>query len=67
MRKIKVQIENLACEICGKEIPPTIEPFDIEAISSEGAVDETYYFHWECVEKLLIETAKEFNKNKKQL
>lgn len=59
MKKIKKEIEVLVCEICGKELLAGIKPFIVKTALSESAIDGTYYFHLECVEKMLLKIVKD--------
>ena len=58
MKEIEKTIMVPACEICGKEISSAVKPFEI--VEKKPFTHEwiTYFFHQECVDKLLIDTAK---------
>ena len=60
MKKIKKEIEVVACELCGKELKKEVRPFTIKTDLSESAIEDgTYYFHLECVEKMLLKIVKD--------
>lgn len=58
MKKIKKEVEVIACEICGEEISPQM-PLIAEENELGYSEPTLYHFHRECVNKLLIEKAKE--------
>ena len=78
MKKIKKEVEVIACEICGEAISNKVRPVEIierggkavrENKDDKGMIhreyynkeDEEYNFHKECVDELLIKTAKKLN------
>lgn len=64
MKKIKKEIEVVACELCGLELGEmTIIPMEIvetkKAEKGKTPTDIKHYFHRNCVNKFLLETVKE--------
>ena len=59
MKKIKIEIEVPACELCLKEISKSFVPYRIQKSDlPELKDDEQYFFHHECVNKMLVAEAK---------
>lgn len=66
MKTIKKEIDVIICELCGKELNPKIVPVEVREKDNSKLREENekYYFHKECVDKLLIEEAKEITFHK---